>query len=113
MSNIEELIEPYLEKIKRTGLDNKQQSLISVLESNLKDIASQFSSSLSSKLLKLSPTEIQVANLVKQGRSTKEIAGLMNLASTTVATHRRNIRKKFGISDKKTNLRTYLLSVNE
>ncbi|MBW1767877.1 MAG: PAS domain S-box protein [Deltaproteobacteria bacterium] len=110
MSNIEELVEPYLEKIKRTALDDRQKSYISVLESNLKDIASQFSSRLSFKFLKLTPTEIQVANLVKQGRSTKEIAELMSLSRTTIATHRRNIRKKLGINDKKSNLRTYLLS---
>ena len=111
LSNVKELVEPYLEKLKSTGLDNRQASYVNVLEYNLNDIVSPFSGKLPFKFLNLSPSEIRIANLVKQGKNTKEIAELMNLSRTTVATHRRNIRKKLGIGGKKANLRTHLLSV--
>ncbi|MFC1811400.1 PAS domain S-box protein [Thermodesulfobacteriota bacterium] len=108
--NVRELVLPYLEKLKKKRLDEKQRAYIGILESNLNDIVSPFVHGLSSKLIKLSPTELQVANLIKQGKTTKEIADVMNLAKSTIDFHRNNIRKKFGIKNKKTNLRTYLSS---
>jgi PAS domain S-box-containing protein len=109
--NIQELVLPYLEKLKATRLDARQQSLLSILESNLEDTVSPFLHQLTTKHLKLSPTEIQVSNLVRQGKTTKEIASLMNLSDKTIESHRRNIRKKMGIKNKKENLRTHLLNL--
>jgi DNA-binding CsgD family transcriptional regulator len=68
--------------------------------------------SLSSKLIRLSPTEIQVINLIKQGKTTKEIAETMNLATSTIDFHRNNIRGKFGIKNKKINLTSYLSTLS-
>ena len=108
--NVRELVLPYLEKIKSKRLDEKQRAYIGILESNLNDIVSPFVHGLSFKLIKLSPTELQVTNLIKQGKTTKEIADIMNLATSTIDFHRINIRTKFGIRNKKMNLRTYLSS---
>ncbi len=108
--NVRELVLPYLEKLKKKKMNDKQRAYIGILESNLNDIVSPFVHGLSSKLIKLSPTELQVTNLIKQGKTTKEIADIMNLATSTIDFHRNNIRKKLGIRNKKTNLRTYLSS---
>jgi len=108
--NVRELVLPYLEKLKMKKLGEKQRAYIGIMESNLNDIVSPFVHGLSSKLIKLSPTELQVTNLIKQGNTTKEIAEIMNLASSTIDFHRNNIRKKIGIKNKRINLQTYLSS---
>jgi DNA-binding CsgD family transcriptional regulator len=72
---------------------------------------SPFARSLSSKFLRLSPAELEVSNLVRQGKNTKEIAEIMNLAESTIDFHRDNIRQKLGIKNKKINLKTYLGSL--
>jgi len=110
--NVRELVFPYLEKLKKKRMDEKQRAYIDILESNLNDIVSPFVHSLSTKLIKLSPTELEVANLIKQGKTTKEVADIMNLATSTITFHRNNIRKKFGITNKKISLTTYLSSLS-
>ncbi len=109
--SLEELVNPYLEKLKKSQLRESQETYVEIIGKNLKDISSVFSTRLSSLHTKLTPMEIQVANLVQQGKATKEIAEVLNLSAKTIASHRKNIRTKIGIKNKKTNLRSYLLSL--
>jgi len=108
LSHVKDLVFPYLERLKNTFLDATQESWLRVVESNLTNIVSPFAQRLSSKYLALTPTEIQVAGLIKDGKNTKDIANFMHLSSRTVECHRGSIRKKLGITNKKANLRTYL-----
>jgi PAS domain S-box-containing protein len=109
--NVKEVIIPYLDKLKVNGLDGKQKTYVEILESHLNDIISPFSHKLSSMFLEFTPTEIQVVNLIRQGKTNKEIGELFNCAPRTIAFHRNNIRKKLGLKNKKKNLKTYLLSL--
>jgi PAS domain S-box-containing protein len=111
VANVKELVAPYLAKLSQSKLDERQKSYINLAQANLDDIISPFIGNLSSKFLKLTPTEIQVANLIKHGKITKDIAEILYLSVETVKFHRKNIRKKIGINSKKANLRTYLLSI--
>ena len=112
LSNIRELALPYLEKLKSGPLDDKQAAYVHLLESSLNDIISPFLQRLSSHYLNLTPTEIQVANLVREGKSTKEISELLTISKRAVEFHRNNIRDKLGLKKEKTNLRSYLLSLS-
>jgi len=109
--NVRELILPYLKKLKGSGLDGKQKTFSDILELRINDIISPFLHSLTVVYKDLTPKEIQVADLVKQGKTTKEIAELLNASPRAVEFHRHNLRKKLGLRNEKANLRSYLLSL--
>lgn len=110
--NIKDLIIPYVVKLKKTTLNDRQEIFLEIIQSNIEDILSPFAHKLSYKYLNFTPTELQVADLVKQGLRTKEIADLLNSSPETVSGHRKSMRKKLNLKDKKSNLRTHLLSLN-
>ena len=112
LSNVKELVMPYLEKLKRGRLNERQRTYLNIMESNLNDIISPFARRLSLDHLTLTHKEIEIANLIKFGKTTKEIADLLNLSIRTVESHRKNVRKKLGIKNNRLNLRTYLSSLS-
>lgn len=111
LSNIRELIAPYLQKLKNGRLGNDELALIHVIEGNLTHIISPFLQILTITQYNLTPKELQVANLVKEGRTTKEIADLLTISTGAIDFHRNNIRKKLGLNNQKANLRSYLSSL--
>jgi len=111
LSNLRELVFPYVEKVKKGRLDSNQAAYLEIIESNMNDIISPFLQRMSLKYSNFTQTEIQVANLIKIGKTTKEIAELMKVSKGTIDTHRNNIRSKLGLKKKKVNLRVYLLSI--
>ena len=113
LSNVKELVGPYIENLKRTHLKTRQTTLINILESNLNNIISPFISKLSSRFINFTPMEIKVANLIKEGKTNKEMAELLLLSKNTILFHRHNIRTKLGIKNKKINLRSHLLAYDE
>jgi DNA-binding CsgD family transcriptional regulator len=110
--NVKELIFPYVEKLKGSGLDRRQINLVSIIESNLDEVTAPLLSQFALKYSNLTPKEIQVANLVKRGKTTKEIAKLLISGTDAIEFHRKNLRMKLGLKNTKSNLRSYLLSLN-
>ena len=111
LSNIKELVFPYVDKLKKSRLDSNQTAYMEIIEANMNDVISPFLQRMSLKYSNFTQTEIQVANLIKVGKTTKEIAELMKVSKGTIDTHRNNIRSKLGLNRKKVNLRAYLLSI--
>jgi PAS domain S-box-containing protein len=111
VSNVKEMILPYIESLKNTSLHTKQMTCVSILESNLKEIVSPFLRKLASEYFGLTPKEIQIAGLIKQGKTTKEIAEFLGVSTRSVQFHRHNIRAKLGLKNRQVNLGTYLLTV--
>jgi DNA-binding CsgD family transcriptional regulator len=112
LANVNDRIMPHIRKLKKLSRDERERSYLEVLEANVSDIVSPFSNFLATRCKSLTPTEMEVTSLIKQGRKTKEIAHMMNLSTSTIDFHRNNIRKKLGIANHKTNLRTYLASMS-
>ena len=111
LSNVKILIVPYLGKLKQSRLDNDQMTYLSILETHLLEIISPFTKNLSQEFFKLSSMEVQVADLVKAGKTNKEIAAILGLAKNTILVHRHRIRTKLGLRNNKTNLKSYLESL--
>lgn len=106
--NVEQMVLPFLSKLGKVTASENQKQFISSIEANLREISTPQTNKISSLYKKLTPAEIQVVNLLKNGHSSKEIAELLNLSLGTVFTHRRNIRKKMGISNKNVNLQSVM-----
>ena len=107
--NVKELVFPYVERLKKSRLDSVQASTIDIIEGNLREITSPIIRKM--QTFELTPKEIEVVAYLKAGRTTKQIAELLGVSLRAVEFHRYNIRKKLGLDLKKTNLRSYLLSM--
>ena len=111
-ANVNDLIIPYLKKLKQATLEDRHKNHLQILEHNLREIISPFMKNLHAAHADLTPREIQIMDLIKQGKNNKEIAGLLNASLKTVETHRNHIRKKLNLVNARVNLRSYLLSVS-
>lgn len=107
LSNTSRLVIPFLDRLQECRL-TERQVLIDILRTNISELTSPFAHTFSAGMARLTPAEIQVANLVKLGKSSKEIAEIMRLAPGTISIHRKNIRKKLDLTHTKNNLQTIL-----
>lgn len=111
LSNVRGLVLPYVEKLKGAHLKSSHKTLVEIIETHLNDIISPLMQNLANANILLTPQEMQVATLVKDGKTSKEIAEILVISEATVNFHRKNLRTKFGLTNKQANLRAYLLSL--
>jgi len=95
VANIGSLVLPYLEKIRKNNLDAQQKFFLDTIEKNLDEIGSPLLKNIHQ--FNLTPREIQIASLIKDGKTTKEIATALGIVEGSISTHRKNIRKKLGL----------------
>jgi PAS domain S-box-containing protein len=110
-SNVQQLVMPFLNKLKANQPDSQGLSYLKVLETNLTDIISPFVNHLSVAYKNLTPREIQIAALIRQGMKSGEIADLLGCSIRTVITHRNHIRHKLKLCSNHANLMSHLLSM--
>jgi len=111
VTNVKELVLPYVDILKQRHPDVQQKAYLDVLETNLKNIISPFAQKMTSVYRDFTPAEIKIANLIRDGKTVKEIANIFGLSETSVNTHRQHVRNKLGLKKQKTNLRTFLMSL--
>lgn len=108
-ANIEKVLFPVLKKLKRKGSRIDAQ-YVDLIETNLSQLTGSFGRKIADHHYRLSPREIEICNFIKNGLGIKEIADFLNISFYSVATHRRNIRKKLELANKKINLSSFLCS---
>jgi len=107
--HVEESVLPYLDRLKNDRLSAESMACLDMVESNLHEISS-VGKNPSLRHANLSPMEVQVANLIKAGKRSKEIASILGVSLNTVMTHRYSLRSKLAIRGRNVNLRSYLNS---
>lgn len=110
-SNVKELVLPYVAKLKETGLNTEQMTYLEIIETTIQNVFSSFLQKITSKQYHFTPKEIQVATLIREGKTTKQIADIMKVTRSAIGLHRHHIRNKLGLGKAKVNLRSYLLSM--
>ena len=110
-SNVDKIILPIIYDLENQFPQGNQKNL-QLLKSSLTEITSPFINKISNAVLSLTPTELQICNMIKSGLKTKEISKLRHISSSTVNRHRERIRKKLGITNEDINLATYLMSIS-
>lgn len=102
-------VKPHLEELKDISQNWRGNQYLKLIEQGIQHILSPFAQHIMSLNHQLSPMEIQVASMIARGVSINDVAQELNISPHTVKYHRKNIRAKLGITNKKINLRSYLL----
>jgi len=109
-TNIEKAIMPILHAL-AIEVPKTQRKYVEILKNNLEEITSPFLNRFLYKFQSLTPTEISICNLIRNGMRNKEIAELRGVSVATINRHREHIRKKLKIANSDVNLTTYLQSI--
>ncbi|CAK8724590.1 Regulatory protein, luxR family [Candidatus Electrothrix laxa] len=107
-TNIKRLILPDLAQMAEASALQQRYQLRDAIQTNLIALSGPITGEHIDAYSLLTPTELRVLNFIGQGRSSKEIAGVLNVSPQTVATHRKKIRKKLNITGKKINLTSFI-----
>jgi len=110
VSNLKQTVLPLLAQLEGDGLSSRQATWMDMIRASIEHILSPAQRSLAQQY-GFTSTESQLAELIKQGLSTKEMASMLKLSKRTIDTHRHNMRKKLGLSNTSRNLRSYLLDL--
>lgn len=108
VENANKLIAPYIDKMDKERMSGRNRAYLELIAANLDQLVSPLARNLTSEMANLTPAQIQIADLVRKGKTTKEIAAALNISSNAVSVQRFKIRKRLKILNRKINLRFYL-----
>lgn len=107
-ANASAILSPILEKLKT---DKSTEKYIDLLRHHIEELTSSLSGRLMNMGAKLTAREVEICNMIKGGLSNRDISNLLGVSNQTVEGHRKNIRKKLGLTNKGINLTSYLRGI--
>lgn len=110
LDSFDKLVFPYFERVKNYQQKEDLITIIKIIETNTKECLHSIQKSRPLAFRALTSKEIQVADLIKAGKASKQIASVLNISPRSVYFHRNNIRKKLGIHKTGENLQAYLIN---
>ncbi len=108
IENFKKLIFPYFDLPIKDKSQEEASLIFNILNRNIREILFKGNESINAISSNLTPLEIQVANLIRESKSTKEIANILQTSVRTIYFHRENIRKKLNLTGDKINLKSFL-----
>lgn len=111
LANVHRRIAPLLDRLEGLGVGGEARVLTARIREGLRGLTEPFCHRLASVCQGLTPTEIQVAELIREGLGTKEIAARLGVGTSTIDTHRNHLRRKLGLKGRHNGLRAYLTSL--
>jgi DNA-binding CsgD family transcriptional regulator len=106
-SQVKKQLLPALERITKAETPEVREGYRNVIQEQLNGLTDTAGVE-DADLLRLSPREMEVCQLIQLGRNGQEIAALLNMSFETVQTHRKNIRRKLGLKGRTVSLFSYL-----
>jgi len=106
-TNVEKILIPILRAL-ALQLPPAQMKYVEMLQANLEEITSPFIRQLSLSYHSMTPTEITICNMIRNGMRTKESAEMRGVSEATINRHREKIRRKLKITNQDVNLATCL-----
>ncbi len=111
-SNLDKTVVPLLASL-RNRLDESDSLLLRQVERNLANLVSPFIRDLETQFASLSPRELEICSMIRNGSVSKEIAAQLRISAETVHKFRHLIRKKLGITNKDVNLASFLRACDQ
>jgi len=114
LSNVEQLIEPTLDRLSHMLAQRPERLEVEALRANLREIVGPFANQLAraeGMSQPLTRREIAVANFVRLGKTSDEIAESLHISRSAVSFHRANVRRKMGLTKGGPRLSTHLANV--
>ncbi|TFH34310.1 MAG: LuxR family transcriptional regulator [Dehalococcoidia bacterium] len=108
-TNVDRILMPILHAL-AAQLSPSQKAYAEMLKTNLEEITSPFTSKLSLSYHSMTPTELAICNMIRNGLRTREIAEMRSVSEATINRHREKIRRKLRITNEDVNLATFLQS---
>lgn len=109
--NIQTLLKPLLRLIQEETQNSEQQEWVQSLGERVGALSDDLIPRLDLHRYELTPREIKVARLIRNGERSKAIAGQLGVSVRTIDFYRGRLRAKLGLQGRKGNLRTALLAI--
>ena len=106
-SSIEQALMPFIKKLHKND-GNLNHKDIESLEDTVKTIVGHEIDDFNANYAKLTAREMDICELIKESKSSQEIADTLNISVQTIQKHRTSIREKLQLKNKDINLSAYL-----
>jgi DNA-binding CsgD family transcriptional regulator len=110
-ANVDRAVSPLVRRLRQTLVGKHEERQLALIQRALDDVTAPFLNRLESLYAALTQREIEVANMIRNGMSSKEIAEGLGVSVYTVHNLRARMRRKLRLSGGRQGLGEFLRSL--